>query len=191
KFAELLKIPGLALSYVLYPAYARVDPPEAAHRARALMRKAGPLIGAAMVPLWLTAGFFIPAIYGRAFVPAVTPARIIVIGLALEGVAGVVTAFLYGVGRPGLNSWGVGVGLALTVVLDLALIPPFGATGAACASAVAYLGSTVALVWLFRRVAEPTGKRGGHRPLLSAAARRVAEATPRDVLLLAAAGLLV
>ena len=39
----------------------------------------------------------------------------------------------------------MGGGLVVTVALDLALIPPFGATGAAIASAVAYVTSTLAL----------------------------------------------
>jgi Na+-driven multidrug efflux pump len=41
------------------------------------------------------------------------------------------------------------VGLAATIVLDLVLIPRFGAIGAASASAVAYASSTLALIWLF------------------------------------------
>lgn len=150
KFAELLKIPALALTYVLYPAYTRIGPVAAAAKARSHMRTAGLAIAAGAVPLWLTAGFLIPWIYGRAFDGAVMPARIIVIGLLLEGVAGVITAYLYGIGRPGLNSWGMAVGLFVTVVMDVTLIPAFGANGAASASAAAYLTSTVALLWLFR-----------------------------------------
>jgi len=149
KFAELLKVPGMALTYVLYPEYARMDRREATERARRLIPKAGGAIALACIPLLLTAGFVIPALYGPAFHAAVTPMRIIVLGLALEGVAGVITGYLYGTGRPGLNSWAMGAGLALTVVLDLALIPPLGATGAALASAVAYITSTLALGWFF------------------------------------------
>jgi O-antigen/teichoic acid export membrane protein len=149
KFAELLKVPGMALTYVLYPEYARMDRQEAMERARRLIPKAGLAIALACVPLLLTAGFLIPALYGHAFHAAVTPMRIIVVGLALEGVAGVITGYLYGTGRPGLNSWAMGAGLALTVVLDFALIPPLGATGAALASAVAYITSTLALAWFF------------------------------------------
>jgi hypothetical protein len=35
------------------------------------------------------------------------------------------------------------------VILDVLLIPPFEEVGAATASAVAYLGSALALVWFF------------------------------------------
>jgi O-antigen/teichoic acid export membrane protein len=91
----------------------------------------------------------IPLLYGSAFASAVVPAQIILLGLTLDGLGGVITGFLYGTGRPGLNSLAMGVGLAVTVVLDLILIPRYGATGAAAASAVAYVASTLALVWFY------------------------------------------
>ncbi len=172
KFAELLKVPGMALTYVLYPEYARVDVSQAAERARRLIPRAGLAIGAMCVPLLLTAGVVIPGLYGSAFHAAVVPTRIIVIGLALEGVAGVITGFLYGTGRPGLNSWAMGAGLAATVALDLILIPPLGATGAAVASAVAYLTSTLTLVWFFWTAGHPKSWRPWKAGALSEADAR-------------------
>jgi O-antigen/teichoic acid export membrane protein len=149
KFAELLKLPGMSLTYVLYPKYARDGLATATGKARRIIPKAGLLTAGAVVPMWFAADFVIPLIYGSAFRSAILPAHIILFGLALDGMGGVVTGYLYGVGRPGLNSLAMGAGLVGTVALDLLLIPPFGATGAACASAVAYLTSTVALLWLF------------------------------------------
>ena len=152
KFAELVKLLGIALTYVLYPQFAREEPARAAARARRLIPKAGLLTAGVAVPLWLAAGLVIPAVYGSAFGSAITPARIILLGLALEGVAAVISAFLYGVGRPGLNSWGMAAGLMATLALDILLIPRFGAVGAAAASAVAYATTTLALVCFFSRV---------------------------------------
>jgi O-antigen/teichoic acid export membrane protein len=149
KFAELLKIGPLALTYVLYPKYARESQAAAAVKVRKLLPQAGVLTAAAIIPLWFAATYLIPALYGSDFRGAIAPAHIILLGLALQGIAAVVTAFLYGIGRPGLNSWGMTVGLAVTVVLDLLLIPRFGAVGAATASAAAYATSTLALVWFF------------------------------------------
>jgi O-antigen/teichoic acid export membrane protein len=152
KIAELIKVPGMALTYVLYPLFARQGPVKAAASARRMMVRAGIGIAVAVVPLVLLAGPLIPSAYGSAFTGAVTPAQIIAIGLALEGVAGVISGFLYGTGRPGLNSWATGVGLVLTVVLDLLLIPRAGAIGAAAASAVAYMATSLALMWMFWKV---------------------------------------
>jgi O-antigen/teichoic acid export membrane protein len=155
KFAELVKVPGMALTYVLYPRYSREGGGRAAADARRMMPRAGAALAFAVVPLWFASGWLIPAVYGTAFHRAVLPARIILLGLVLEGVAGVLTGFLYGIGRPGLNSWAMGAGLMVTVVLDLLLIPPFGSTGAAAASASAYLVSSLALVACFRLVQRP------------------------------------
>jgi len=152
KVAELIKVPGMALTYVLYPLFARQGPVKAAASARRMMVRAGIGIAVAVVPLVLLAGPLIPSAYGSAFTGAVTPAQIIAIGLVLEGVAGVISGFLYGTGRPGLNSWATGVGLVLTVVLDLLLIPRAGAIGAAAASAVAYMATSLALMWMFWKV---------------------------------------
>ena len=76
--------------------------------------------------------------------------------MLLSGASGVASGYLYGRGRPGLNSLGLGLGLVATVALDLALIPPYGALGAAVASSVAYLlGDAVLVLFVLRRSAEP------------------------------------
>jgi O-antigen/teichoic acid export membrane protein len=154
KYAELLKVPGMALTYVLYPQYAKDGLARAIVRARRAIPRGALAIAGATLPLIALAPWIIPAVYGARFDGAVAPAQIITLGLALEGVAGVITGFLYGVGRPGLNSWAMGAGLAITLALDLLLIPPFGAVGAAVASAVAYVTSSLALIsffWWIRR----------------------------------------
>jgi O-antigen/teichoic acid export membrane protein len=152
KFAELLRVLTMAITYVLYPAYARDGRRRAAARARSTIPRAGLLTAGAAGVLWLSAPTLIPAVYGPAFANAVLPARIVLVGLALEGTAAVITAFLYGAGRPGLNSCAMAAGLVVTVALDLALISSFGAVGAAIASATAYATASLALLWMFNRV---------------------------------------
>ncbi len=152
KYAELLKIPPLALTYVLYPRFSKGGFRAAVVQARAVLAKAGLLTLLFAVPLWVAAGFILPTIYGKVFESSVLPARIIILGLATEGVAGVVTGFLYGIGRPGLNSIAMGAGLGITLVLDLLLIPHYGAVGAATASAVTYAATTLVLVLIFRSI---------------------------------------
>jgi O-antigen/teichoic acid export membrane protein len=152
KYAELLRLPSQSLNWVFYPRFARDGGSEAADRARWLIPRAGALTLAGAVPLALIAGIIVPAVYGDDFQAAVVPAQILLLGLAAEGIAGVVTAFLYGRGRPGLNSLAMGAGLALTIVLDIILIPSYGAIGAAWASTAAYLATTGMLVASFRLV---------------------------------------
>ena len=153
KYAELLRLPGLAITYVLYPVFSRYSRVVAAARARALMLPALVLNALAAIPLALAAGVVLPMLYGRSFDGAVHPSWILLAGLLGEGVAGLISAYLYGVGRPGLNSVAVGAGVVVTVIGDLLLIGRFGAVGAATASAIAYLATTVALLVCFRLVA--------------------------------------
>jgi O-antigen/teichoic acid export membrane protein len=104
------------------------------------------------VVLAIAAPFVLPLLYGSQFDDSVRLAQILLVGLAVEGAAGVISAYLYGIGRPGLNSLAMGAGVVLTIALDLLLVPRWGATGAAIASTVAYLATTGALLLVFRRL---------------------------------------
>ncbi len=171
KYAELVKVLSVALSYVLYPRFASDGATGAAEsRARAMLPRAGLLTAAAVLPLWVAAGTVVPGIYGSSFHGAVLPAQIILLGLVLDGVGGVITGYLYGVGRPGLNSAAVAVGLVVTLLLDLLLIPRYAATGGATASACAYSISTLALVGFFVRLTRSSRPGGGDLALSRAKA---------------------
>ena len=151
KFAELMRLVPTAVNYVLYPRYARLGRVKATAEAR----KALPRVTALtllMTPL-LAVGTYIaiPILYGKAYHGAILPAEIIIIGLSIEGAAAVSSAYLLGLGRPGLNSVGMGVGAVITVTMDLILIPRWGAVGGAVTSAVTYLTTTMVLVALSRR----------------------------------------
>jgi O-antigen/teichoic acid export membrane protein len=145
---------------VLYPEFAREARDQAVKRARRLLPRAGGLSAAMAIPLFVIAGFIITAFYGKGFHGAILPARIILIGLVVDGVGGVVTGYFYGIGRPGLNSWSMAIGLIFTVALDVLLIPRMGATGGAIASAISYTASTGALLYFFVRTGRPTRVRG-------------------------------
>lgn len=167
RFAELLRLPPVAMTYVLQPRFAADGPAAAARRAHALFPRAFGLTASLVVPLGLVA-FLLPVVYGEPFRAAILPAQILLVGLATEGIGGVIIAFLYGIGRPGLNSAAMGIGLVVTVVLDLLLIPRFGAVGAAIASGVTYLTTTGVLAvafWAVRRAQDRavfvTGRQDG------------------------------
>jgi stage V sporulation protein B len=75
----------------------------------------------------------------HAYRPGIVPFFILLPGMLFLGTGTVVAGDLRGRGRPGLSSAYAGVALVVTIVLDLALIPPFGAVGAAVASVCAYV----------------------------------------------------
>jgi lipopolysaccharide/colanic/teichoic acid biosynthesis glycosyltransferase len=150
KFAELMRLVPTAVNYVLYPRFARVGKAQATAEARKLLPRSTALT-MAMTPFLAAATVVaLPILYGRAYRGAIAPAEIIIIGLSIEGAAAVASAYLVGIGRPGLNSIGMGVGTILTVTLDVILIPRFGAIGGAITSAVTYLTTTVVLVLVAR-----------------------------------------
>jgi O-antigen/teichoic acid export membrane protein len=163
RFAELLRLLPLSVFWVFYPRYARAGSAEAAAQVRALTPRLGALSLAAAIPLGLSASVALPLVFGSQFQAGVLPCQILLVGLIAEVVGGVVTPFLYGGGRPGLNSLAMAAGVVVTLALDLLLIPHLGAVGAAVASSAAYTATTAALLgmfWLLRNRHErlPAGR---------------------------------
>jgi O-antigen/teichoic acid export membrane protein len=148
--AELLRLPSLAINYVLYPAYARLSPSAATVQARAAIRRTWWMPVVLAVPVAAATPVVLPLVYGHSFRAAVIPTWILLVGMAGGSVYGVLSAFLSGVGRPGLTSIAQAAGLVVTVALDLTLIPHLGIAGAAIASTFAYLTTTCVLIACFR-----------------------------------------
>ncbi len=161
RIAELVRLPALAINYVLYPAYARLGGHAAKVEARTALRRTWWVPAALAVPVAVAAPVLLPLVYGPAFRAATIPAWILLVGMAGGSVYGVLSAFLSGIGRPGLTSIAQAAGLVVTVALDLALIPHLGIIGAATASTFAYLTTAGVLFVCFRMT---TRSRGRHRP---------------------------
>jgi O-antigen/teichoic acid export membrane protein len=155
KYAELLRLPGTALTWVTYPRLAARSAETAARHARSLVRPTLLLVSTAAIPATVLAGPVIRLLYGGEFDSAVVPAQILIGGMLASGAAGVASGYLYARGRPGLNSIVTGIGLVATVVLDVLLIPAHHATGAAIASTAAYLVTDLMLVGVLLRLTAP------------------------------------
>ena len=148
KFAELARLPALAVTWVSYPRMARMGPAVSARVARRqLPRLAGLGVLSALV-LALAARPLLPAFYGSEFLASVPPAVIIAVGLVASPAGGLASGYLLGTRRPGTNSVLQAAGLVTTLVLDLVLIPPFGLLGAAVASALAYLVTDLTTIFV-------------------------------------------
>jgi lipopolysaccharide/colanic/teichoic acid biosynthesis glycosyltransferase len=153
KFAELIRLAPTAINYVLYPRFANLGPKKATIEGRRLLPQATALT-LLITPFVAIIAYVGPALlYGAAFRGAVLPAEVIILGLSIEGAAAVSSAYLLGVGRPGLNSIGMAVGATITVTLDLILIPKYGALGGAITSAITYAATTLTLTYIAYRVA--------------------------------------
>jgi lipopolysaccharide/colanic/teichoic acid biosynthesis glycosyltransferase len=190
KYAEVLRVVPIAANWVLYPRFARSEAHVASASSRWFIPRAGAVTAGIALPLALAAGAIVPFLFGQAFGGAVLPAQILLVGLAAEGAAGVMTAYLFARGRPGLNSLAAGTGLAMTLVLDVILIPRMGAVGAAIASSVAYLTTTATLLAWYRHAARSTPQRSTPEPVIEGLAS-VAPSAPRRTLDVAMAILLL
>lgn len=102
--------------------------------------------------LCVTAPFLVPAVYGPAFTGAAGPLLALAPGLWSIGASRPVGAFLLRLDRPLRSSMTAVAALTVNVAVNLALIPSYGAVGAALASSVGYAVFAVLQVLWFLRV---------------------------------------
>ena len=103
------------------------------------------------IVLALLGPWVIPLVFGSRFGPSVPIIWWILPGTTAFAVGKVVSADLAARGKPEFSSMFAFVALAVTVILDLALIPRMGISGAALASSVAYLVDAVLLTTALKR----------------------------------------
>lgn len=103
------------------------------------------LIGA--LALAVVAPFLIRILFGSAFSPSVVAVWLLLPGIVTLSVARVLSGYLLGRNRLRVDFFASLAGLAMTVVLDLTLIPGHGFVGAAIASSVAYTTTMVVNMW--------------------------------------------
>ncbi len=96
--------------------------------------------------------------YSSKYIEAFRPALLLlpgIISLALSDMLGVI---LVGQSKPRQQTIASGVSCAVTVILDLILIPRFGISGASVASTIAYTTSAVYLIWVYKNLSQATLK---------------------------------
>jgi O-antigen/teichoic acid export membrane protein len=150
-WAEMLfYLPGV-LTLVQRPDLVRASPEEAARRGARVLRLATIATAVAAVGLVLIAPLLVSVAFGDAFAGAVPMLRILALGAlgiaALELLPSALTAQR----MPIRGMWAIAVAFAVTLVLDISLIPPFGGIGASVATAVAYSIGGVCAALIFAR----------------------------------------
>jgi len=108
------------------------------------------IVGAVM--LALAGPLLIEILYGPAFAPSYRPLLALLPGIVFMGGGKVLANEMAGRGHLQYNSICAGLSLVLTVILDLTLIPRFGAVGAAAASSLAYLAFFIAALGFYLHV---------------------------------------
>jgi O-antigen/teichoic acid export membrane protein len=149
-WAEALWYLPTALAAVQRPDLVRAAKHEASRIAARVFRAVMLVTAACAVVMVVAAPILCVTIFGEDFRGSVSMLR--VLAFAAFGVASVklLGSALVTQGRPGLQSIAIGTGFALSVALDILLIPPFGGQGAAFAAAIAHTtaGAVVCAIFL-------------------------------------------
>jgi len=150
--SEVLFYLPTTLVWVQRPSLVRARAEEAARQAARVARVTLTLTVPLTLGLVLLAPFAIPLVFGDEFEGAIDDLQILSLGVFGIILLRLLANALAARDRPGLQSIGIAVAFAATVILDIALIPPFGGAGAAAASLVAYTVGGVVTTLVFRRV---------------------------------------
>lgn len=102
------------------------------------------VLGAAV--LAAAAGIMVPALFGSAFAEAVPIVMVLVPATIILGLNQLLSTAFRGVGRPEIGSASELIGVVVTLIALAALLPRYGAFGAAAASLAAYASSHVYLL---------------------------------------------
>lgn len=149
--SEMLLYLPAAVASVLVSQVATVHPDHQPLEIKRAFRIVAVLTVAATALAVLAGPVLIPVVFGSAYGGSVEPFVILSIGALGYAASAIFSGGLLGASRPGLSSVGPLTSLVLGVVLDVTLIPPFGASGAAVAATVAFAGGGIAAAVLFRR----------------------------------------
>ncbi len=140
-------------STVLFPVVAGHDQGHALAATTRTCRVVFSVAGLMAVCLGVAASWLVPTVFGPAFGGSVVPIRLLLPGIWFGSVAGSLSAFLAGRGRPDLPLLTSLASLGLNIPLNLVLIPRHGIAGAAVASAITYSLMTIINVFLSQRLA--------------------------------------
>ena len=147
--AEIIFYILLAAENVLYPALSGLPAPEIPAAAAALCRR-GLLAGAALVLIFEAASHWLILIpFGPQFAASIAPLRILLPGVLAIGFVQMLISVFNALERPWPPALAGAAGLTTMIALDFLWIPPWGITGAALASLVAYALTAAALAAWF------------------------------------------
>lgn len=93
----------------------------------------------------------IPWVFGKNFAGACLPTLLLLPGIWARGTSRILAGGIAAIGNPGINAWFGLAGLGLNLALNVALLPRYGATGAAIATSISYCFLMVVRLVYLRR----------------------------------------
>ena len=145
----LFYVPG-AVAWVLVPFVARPEEDHTPRRTLHVARGVILLTGVSIVVAALAGPWLLPILFGPAFQASVMPFLLLLPGAFGFVFMAIFSSGLIAASSPGRSSLGALVSVPVMVSLDFALIPPFGASGAAAAASVGLIAGGVAALAAYR-----------------------------------------
>lgn len=149
--SEILLYVPAAIAAAMLPAISSENRGLDSERTLRILRAATLISLIAVIAAAAVAPLLIPVVFGEPFRPSVIPFLWLLPGAIGYSAMSVTNAALLAAGSPGRSSIGPLVSLVASIVLDVALIPPFGASGAAAAATAAFTLGGITGVVLYRR----------------------------------------
>jgi O-antigen/teichoic acid export membrane protein len=95
--------------------------------------------------------FLIPLVFGRRFASSAVSLALLAPGCAVFATTNILAAYFAGTGRPHINLINSLMGTAVTIVLDLIVVPKYSFYGASIVSSLSYTATTVGCLIVFCR----------------------------------------
>jgi O-antigen/teichoic acid export membrane protein len=170
KVTSFISFTMIAAGYPLMPMAARLYSEDAHEALQALVTRAVRMVLVVALPTGLALVLFAPyvlGLFGEGFTTGDTVVRILAIGELVNVLTGFGGLVLVMTGHEGQLTRGVTLGATTNLVLAFALIPMFGATGAAIAAASGtVLANVVLALYAWRRIRIWTPVIPAHAPRL-------------------------
>lgn len=97
---------------------------------------------------------FIPILYGDEFAASVFPFQILIYSAAPFALATVYASYFIGINKPKVNMIASLIGFMFTILLDILLIPKIEIYGAAMASSISYVATSIYMIFMFKLYTE-------------------------------------
>jgi len=148
---RILMIPN-ALGMVLYPKLVASTPSDGAHLTARAARNTVIFGIATGLPVLVLGRWLIQLLYGSAYLDAVVPMYILIVGVLFIGVTRILLRYMTSVDKHQYNVVIVAGAAVVNVALNFALIPRFGIRGAALSSLLTYTLQSVLALYCFRAI---------------------------------------
>lgn len=147
--AQMIWILPTAISTILLSYSGAESKEKSIQNIKVLCRVALFLIFIASLILALTIQIIIPVLYGREFEESILLFRILLLGILPFSITTILASYFAGTGQMKVNFICSFIGFLVCLIFDLILIPDYGTVGAGIATGIAYISSTIFILFVF------------------------------------------